>query len=279
MDPAWCHTRDWKSIEGRIKRRIAEWTARQRSFAADGVDISAIINLYVRSDDRMYTMIRENGWFKESYDITYINNPPVERNPISETDSDEDEFPGRALTEGEHSLEDDHNEFNTTDDDTNSEMSMPEDDHLFDFEGDDQSYLEASQEGNSEYQDQTTCIHDWGVESAWDQGQPNSSSNDRGAEPAWLHGQSGSPPNNRGSTGVLRNGKKIRKTFVSSVLYTFSLGFHLLIFIVSGCPRDLSLVYEKLNVLMLGFLHLVLQLRYMHQILYRLTSVFSCLSN
>lgn len=225
MDPAWCHTRDWKLIEGRIKCRIAQWTDRQRPFATDGVDISAIIKLYVRSDDRMYTMIRENGWFKESYDIHYEYNPPVERNPVSDTDSDEDEVPDGALIECERIREDDHDESGSTDDNTNSEMSTPEDAPLFDFESDDQSHLEAPQEGHSEYQNQTTCIHDWGVEPAWDQSQPSSSSND------WEQ----SPRGFRASralhlmTGALREalwfGKRIRKTSVSSVLHTFSLEF------------------------------------------------------
>lgn len=92
-DPTWCHTRDWRSIRDAIRRRTTEWESRLHPLLAKKVDISPIIGMLNRSDERLYTMIWKNGWLMDSVpELQYYDTPrpPVEYNSSAD-EGDEDE--------------------------------------------------------------------------------------------------------------------------------------------------------------------------------------------
>ncbi|KAL8938830.1 MAG: hypothetical protein Q9216_003690 [Gyalolechia sp. 2 TL-2023] len=142
LDPAWCHTRDWRSIRDGIKRRITQWGARLHPFFQKGICVVPIIQMLNRSDDRMYVMIQENGWLMDAgpkpqyYDIPQ---PPCERDCDDEADAyDETEYHEASIGKEEDPQ-------GNADDETNnegyaeSEISTA-DDHLgADAAGDDQN--------------------------------------------------------------------------------------------------------------------------------------------
>lgn len=156
-DPAWCHTRDWKVIRDTIKRRITQWESRLHPFFEKGVCITPIIQMYNRSDDRMYILIRENGWLMDSspklhyYDVP---RPPVEMESADEADANDDSGNQEGPTGSESPPGNDDDEWIASDGNAESGTSTADDDWGANPGGDNQSDLYATQWADSEHQSQ-----------------------------------------------------------------------------------------------------------------------------
>ncbi|KAL9004990.1 MAG: hypothetical protein Q9188_002204 [Gyalolechia gomerana] len=156
-DPAWCHTRDWKLIRDTIKRRITQWESRLHPFFEKGVCITPIIQMYNRSDDRMYILIRENGWLMDSspklhyYDVP---RPPVERESADEADANDDSGNQEGPTGSESPPGNGDDEWIASDGNAESGTSTADDDWGANPGGDNQTDLYATPWADSEHQSQ-----------------------------------------------------------------------------------------------------------------------------
>ncbi|KAL8832645.1 MAG: hypothetical protein Q9170_004805 [Blastenia crenularia] len=72
MDPAWCLSRDWKSLAPRLKKYIDYWSGRGYELFTAGVEIDNIVRMYCRSDSRLTHMLRENNLLQ----VLYPPHPP-----------------------------------------------------------------------------------------------------------------------------------------------------------------------------------------------------------
>ncbi|KAI4188395.1 MAG: hypothetical protein L6R41_002178 [Letrouitia leprolyta] len=121
-DLAWCHTRDWRSIRDKIKRRITEWESRLHPLLAKKVCISPVIAMLLRSDERMYTMIRKNGWSMDSEPKSHYYDTP--RPPVEYESSEDEAGKGDEADEAHHA--------DATDEVEAAEVNA--DDHTGDYE-------------------------------------------------------------------------------------------------------------------------------------------------
>ncbi|KAL9602433.1 MAG: hypothetical protein Q9219_001857 [cf. Caloplaca sp. 3 TL-2023] len=95
MDPSRCQKTDLRAIHFRIEHGINEWAQCKPAFVEIGADIEHIGCLYVRSRDRFWHIVRENGWEEVINPVPQIvaaDNAKQEPRPDNFVEEQDDEW-------------------------------------------------------------------------------------------------------------------------------------------------------------------------------------------
>ncbi|KAL9025004.1 MAG: hypothetical protein Q9196_006092 [Gyalolechia fulgens] len=160
-DPAWCHGRGWKLIGDRIRRSIAHWEPLLHPCLDKGVCILPIIQMYNRSDERMYILARENGWLMDPSPKLHFYDtprPPVEREDADEADANDATGHHEAPTGSEGLPENCDDEWANGDGNSERDTSTVDGNWGTDAGADNQSALDAAPWTKSEHPSQATYV-------------------------------------------------------------------------------------------------------------------------